>query len=1036
MRNLILQNASAGAGKTTALTQSFADLCFSQKEDPFFFRRILALTFTNKAAAQLKDRLFRHLHKLTTDDTPQFAITNPRQEAPLLLQRMLFHYEALAIHTIDSFYHQAVESLLKEMRFSHISHITLHTERALDEVISRFMDEPCGQEDEDAVVFDWLMAFVFEKLREEGSWKIAPDLKIIGSELFKEPYREAYAEADSMASIRAIKRLWWVLDREKKKQKGVLVDCATQALRRIEGFGLDVLQDFRGKKFSLAADFLKLKNGKGVPRRPVVSKSYSNLFDWMTKNTKKEEEITHCVTGEVGLMAIYERCRCTLSRYYTASFMGERLRQFGLMSALAQQLRHYRTERRTLFVSDFSDLLKRIHPQKLPTYLYERLGTTYAHYFIDECQDTSLLQWQVIQPLIQEGLSRGKKSILIGDEKQSIYSFRGAEPARLFGEVRQVFSAHLCTKSLSNNYRSGTSIVDFNGQLFKRLAGLFGENFSALYKTVAQRAFRKEEGKVMVAGRRLSGIKEKDSTCYALSWLREQLKQLHAAGYAWGDITILVRNTKDMRTIIDKLAKEFTFFSTDALYFSSSSALRLLMYACKYLYFEDPYLCFCMQHEAWLRYRASHGDDALPSDYTHVFFTAMRCEDSVFCEGYFRRFYEQKASLQRLGLCDVVSRLMTLLSLDTPTHAVDDRLFLYAFQHETLTYVRQHGNHLGGFIDWWEQEGKSKALSLASGGEDAIRLLTIHKAKGLEFKVVLLPFCNWEMSKSGGVVWCDSQQLPLVSGGVGKVIGKIPISYKKNLPHTALSTFYAARRQRDFLENLNVLYVAFTRAQEVLGVFCNYTDKSPEYIGSALHKALSQMENFEEHGDTFFYEKGAYPVVKPSEGRQEDRLTTTPYAALEVEEFLAKQCPHSTEKQEKGKIFHNLLSHIHRQEDSAIRCHAFCVERHLSAQVEDEFQKKLRRLFSIEEVSEWFSSAYEVRTEMTIFAAGSQVFRRPDRVLTRDDTALVVDFKTGKKRQEDEEQVRNYMRLLTEMDYKVVQGRLLYVEDLVINSVA
>ena len=1052
---LVLRNTSAGSGKTTSIARDFIRLSLSEKDhqkDPLFFRRILGITFTNKAAEQLKSRVFSMLFSLSSGDDSihrlVFGTTKGKhgrsKAAKDLLNKMIFHYEELSIQTIDSFYHQIVTELLREMMFSHIDNISLRKEEALREGVARLMS---GSEDmpDGELVFSWLRAFIFWRLEEAGSWRVEQALEAMGLELFKEAYQASHGQGSML--IHAVKDFQRVLYKEMKAQEKAVRVYARRAQERMEQFGLVATEDFRGKSRALPRLFLKIEGGaplKGISEN-LSKKNYKEINEWTRADDKNHDKIIPCVMGAGGLMALYEACLGALSRHYTAALVAKQIYQFGLMDVLARQLRRYRTARRTVFVEDLADILKRVDPEILPTERYESLGTFYSHYFIDEFQDTSLSQWKAIEPLIKNGVAQGKKSVLIGDGKQSIYSFRGAEPHRLLREVRREFSPFLQEESLPKNYRSGSAIVAFNGKMFRQLAKELPHELADVYENVEQEAAEGRQGQVMIEGRQVS--ETDDPNQLALLWLEERIEEMQASGYALGDMAVLVRKNKEIEKIVRHFSlkkntgaatQRVSFTSQESLRFSASPALHFLVYAMQYLHNPDELSALYMRHEAsfsLFKEQEAQRGGVKKDSYTHQSLRELQNRAPTNCQDLFAAFHVQEEFLRQLGLCDLVSHLIRLFCLEE-THRTrqDERLFLQAFQCKALHFAERNGNHLGDFINWWEEEGKDVSLQLPESNHHAARLLTIHKAKGLEFKVALIPFCNWELSKSKGLLWCDTESLSFMEKDAREQIKKVPVPYARNLLHTELADSYDKKKVQEHFENLNALYVAFTRPQEVLCAFCTHQTRKSNLISDVLHNYLSGLEDFKADGMRYAYEEGQRPM-QSSPTTQEDQVPH-PYTPCQPSTFLKKAAPTPhTEEQEEGLLFHQLLSRITHLEDRNVALRSFCAQQYLPPATAGCFEKKLEALFSNREIRALFSSSHEVQNEVDILCSTGKVFR-PDRVLIRGNTALVVDFKTGKGREGEEDQVRNYMKLLTQMGYEEVKGWLLYVESMVLSPVA
>ena len=697
----------------------------------------------------------------------------------------------------------------------------------------------------------------------------------------------------------------------------------------------------------------------------------------------------------------------------TAEILDKNVHLLGIFSDLYAHLSACLKENNLVLLSETSDVLSRIIDGSDTPFIYEKVGTRYDHFMLDEFQDTSRLQWENFRPLLREAADRGEGSLIVGDIKQSIYRWRDSDMNLLHSEIQTAFGEdRIHVVHMQKNWRSEERIVDFNNRFFGGIGDLLARNgvefagrIAGYYSDVRQQVARKESlGKGYVQVEFLErGSSKSDATPWrdtVLERLPELMRDL-LSRYRASDIAFLVRKNEEGAQIAQALLSlGYPVVTEDSLTLVSCLSVRKLA--------------------AQLKYRVNPDDPVNATLMTQLFGEIPHLPESC------------RVSDSLYEICDA------LLREYLPDIPDGDHPFIFAFLDEVISYTDRYGSNLCGFVNWWDDRGRNVKISSARR-DDAVTVMTIHKAKGLDFQVVVLPFFNDTFRHSGGeppMIWCTPRKAPF------DTIGLVPLSATKTeMEGTLFEPDYQEEKEMAAVDAINTAYVAMTRAVKEMYIFSpvpeitnNDTFNGRSFaVSDLLYSHLIAEDGV--MGEAFLHREG---VPGRSDSRQAAaegaiaplRFSSIPYdgrlrLSLKGGEFFSR---------EEGIRYHDILSRIDRVEDLKQAVDEAVREGILAAAEAPEAESKIAALLDSVAGRHWFDGTYRALNEITIVDASGEI-HRPDRVLVEKDkplgqgTALVIDYKFGRREEKYSRQIRRYMKLLSQMGYRDVRGTLWYCNE-------
>ncbi len=1063
MSPLTIYKASAGSGKTFKLTLGYMELLF---RNPQSYRHILAVTFTNKAASEMKSRILERLFRLSelkdgelsedlrelmrSTGLPPSEITD---RSGKLLVSILNDYSRFSVGTIDRFFQGVIRAFAREIGLPAGFSLELDRDRILGEAVDRmFMD--LG---EDSELLEWMLRLAESRVEASRGWNFRGEIISLGEQLFTESYQQVLLESENRIGRDQLQTFIAALNKIKESAQKNIRDIADGKIQEIgeAGYAID---DFYRKASGLAGFFVKAARGEKDTLTEAQKQGITDLSKWISKNESDQDKISFIEYNLMpGMAAIYEEVVLLQS----AAEVGQYIFALGILGDISKKILDITDEKNQFLLSDASRFLKGLIGSNPAPYIYEKTGSYIEHIMLDEFQDTSAFQWENFRPLLDHTLSMGRENIIVGDVKQSIYRWRNSDWKILAGAVEHAFGAHTVKKeTLKENWRSSEWVIRFNNTLFTHapvlIRGMIDEALeSALvspafmelwtglldiaYAGVVQEIPEKALGTGGYVRADILADEERTFQEQALEEIPGWIRELQDNGYEAGQIAILVRTNREgaavARMLMELLREEvsdsynYNFVSSDSLFLDHNMAVRFLVSLMKYLRNGEDHLnniSVCYYHRLLFGGTESDPSDALKP--------GMVPEEELG-----ERFTGQIHTLQRLPLFELAETLIELFGLDTRTV---DLPYIQAFQELILDLQQQEPGSLHDFLVFWEDAGYKKSITV-SGDQDAIRIITIHKAKGLQYKAVIVPFCNWDLTTSGSqekILWSSTEGTPF-SG-----LPVVPLKFRSSLKETLFAEDYMEELIMGYVDNLNLLYVAFTRAEEALIVGLpgagdgSKIKNAGELVMQAVHTSdpmlgpqgmdLDAASN--DHGfgvgqlipqkresapPSPLWAVSSYPV-KFRNDRIRLRLKSTGY-------FSQPSGPEGNHL-DFGNIMHEIFGMIDGFESIQPAVDQYNREGVLTGEQSKEMIAMIREKIVQPEVAPWFDGRMKVINERDIISGG-EVYR-PDRVMVDGARAVVIDYKFGDTvLPRYEKQVHKYMELLNAIGYQPVEGYLWYV---------
>lgn len=1052
-KTFTIYRSSAGSGKTRTLAKEYLKLALQQRSD--YFKHILAVTFTNKATQEMKDRILEYLDNFANNRRDELAEelkqelglddSTFQQYAQEARSRILHSYAQFSISTIDAFFQRVIRSFTREAGLVGDYRLEVEHDEVMEQVIDNLIDE-LGENPE---LTKWVVDFATENLENEKAWDVRQNLLEFSKQIFTEEFKAIESEVVKHTHESG----FFVNLREDLREtkysyyKG-LRQKASDALSVLKSHGLTDV-DFKWKaKGSVYAFFRDVANAATIKdinekaKGQRVNNDFLSSSEWPDKTTRKRDLIIKL--ADDGLKAtmteIVTIAKSNVQKALSAEVALSNFYSFGLIADISRKLKEYKDENNLMLLADAPKFLNGVIQDSDTPFIYEKVGSFYRNYLIDEFQDTSGLQWKNFLPLVLNGLDQGHKSLVVGDVKQAIYRWRGGDLTLLQSEVEQhIGKDRMESRELDTNYRSGAAIIDFNNKIFHTAAQIVAAQTGATlpvdaYHDVSQQSARSEKGYVSV---QFAGDLENDWKQEALDLIPQYLEQLQSRGVSLKDIAILVRKNSEGQEIAthllqyknsDRAKAEFKYdvVSNELLRIDGATSVNLLVSALKYLLNPDDSIA-----RAHLSYEYSklHYPER---SFTEVFTVANQ---ATFEDSLPDAFTKEKTFLRKLPLIELTETLIETFRLGNIT---GELVYLQAFQDQVLEFSNREKNDLGAFLEWWEIYKWKKSIKV-SEDTDAVQIYTIHKSKGLQFKYVILPFCSWAIDHEFGKfpnLWVKSDEEPFTNAGF------LPVRYGSGLQDTFFADYFVKEKTQAYLDNLNVVYVAFTRAEKGLFV----VGPAPEVrqaggsVSSWVYKSIAQNEQLQDgwnsteqrfqSGEITLEEKksnehSSTPVTLVSYGsfRWRDKLVIRQSGA----EYFNDIDHERQERAKYGIYLHALLSRIKYADEIDVVFNQLVSEGVIEHDEKDSVYKQISELMNNPSVAPWFNHDWEVRTEAPVVLPGGKE-NRIDRLITKGNKAIIIDFKTGEPSKHDQRQVTEYMDILRQMNYTDVEGFILYVK--------
>ena len=1089
---LTVYKASAGSGKTFTLASEYITLVVKNPQD---YKKILAVTFTNKATQEMKTRILSQLygiaHKLPDSQAyyeqvlqktgfPELTI---RENAAEALSLLTHHYNEFRVQTIDAFFQSVLRNLARELNLTANLRIDLNDEQ----VEAQAVDELINSLEEGEEVLTWIRDYIDKNIEDDKGWNVIGQIKDFGKNIFKDFYKEHKAELDNRFReesffddfITDLRKIRKESPKKVKEQAGKL-------LQKISDAGVDTGYFINGLLTYINALTKAGSKKKEAGKKDLfedgpaanVLKCLDSPDNWLLKKCPAgEKERINALISESwydDLLLLEQYRKECWKEYQSSNLTLKHLSQLRLLHAISEAVDEINKDTNRFMLSNTQSLLSTLMKDTDTPFVFEKMGAYLKHIMIDEFQDTSTIQWTNFRKLLDNCMAQIEShNLIVGDVKQSIYRWRQGD-WKLLNNIEYDFSEEqIKIEPLETNYRSEENIIRFNNAFFTQaviqtVKELENDDIKGAaqlieaYKEIEQKP-RKDDGKGSVHIKLFPYDKKAVSEYYenVLNELVSNIRELLNRGYKQKDIAILVRSKGVIQDIADKFQGEFgtdvSIVSDEAFQLDASLAVNVIIAALRLLTHPDDKLTEGKLVKLYQQQviQTDRDNNALFVD------EGERELKSFLPSGYIDKF----DFLLRLSLVDLVDEIYSLFNLGS---LEGQSAYVCTFYDTLNEYLRDHPADIDDFIEEWEDSLSSNTIQ--SDEVDGIRLITIHKSKGLEYDNVLIPFCDWGLEKTvGNTIWCpgDNKEKPYGE------LPLIPIDFSKKMIGTVFEDDYKEEHLQNTVDNMNLLYVAFTRAGKNLFITGKKASKTTftklqngntatdrsQIIQLVIDNLAIELPGatVDDAGDKDAISFDFGTLLDCEQRVDKEKSTENPFELtpkthkLKIETFPHPVSFRQSNKSHDfingedidpsdanryikvGNILHQLFSTILTEDDIEPRLKESEQEGVIynDEVTSRELQNKIANALMNEKVKDWFSSRWKLFNECTILdydkESGDIHEHRPDRVMTDEKEIIVVDFKFGKPREEYHEQVQRYMTLLMRMGYEKVSGYIWYV---------
>ncbi len=1097
-----IYSSSAGSGKTYTLTKEYLKLALRPGAEDGYFRHILAVTFTNAAANEMKSRILDRLHDiagavespLLTElveelyghprGTDAFVVAKAdvRQKAQSVFETILHRYADFSVTTIDSFTQRVVTAFTDELGLPYSFEVEMDTDEVLELAIDNLI-EKAGTDEMDEITT--ILSEYFTDTAAEGkSWYQLPELlKEFGRNLTSDQFYQAVNAAQELSpvALRAIRTQ--LLDHNQQVEADIVAH-GQRAWTLITAAGVDE-KDFSYGAAGVGGFLRGVAEGNAAKEAGVRVANALNNGDWYTKKTPLP------VQGRIDAITD-DLCDCITQILAVREERGQQAKLFECLLPHLQKLallKQMRVEFDDLLrkdgrvhISEFNKKILNIVATEPVPFLYERLGTKYNHILIDEFQDTSRLQFANLLPLIENALGANHFNLAVGDGKQAIYRFRGGDMDQIVSLHRKdldtlkiahgpgtwtadriaMLDGHLTGEFLDTNWRSAEPIVRFNNQFFEHTARRFEREHPKLADVFdAEQLFHqktpvsaKPEGHVQLDFVVKDEEAGQDLTAVMLETTLKHLRQALADGYQYGDVAILCRKKAHARALANELnAQRIPLVSADSLSLEFSDPVKWLVTVMRLLQQPDQKL---LRYELlYLFYRVVRG--VFPDDQLTEQLSTVAEGDATGVWAYLTEqgYPLDPYALGQLNPYELAERLTAQFGL---FNQAEHNPFLFRFLDEVLAFNQKRSGHLSDFLLYWD--GVRQKVSVEGEARNAVSIQTIHKAKGLEYPVVIIPFANWDVGPNAkGTVWfgLDEVRTDLLAhqaptGELTRLLSA-PVHPTNKLHETSLSAQYAEELTRTFLENMNLLYVAFTRPTDRLYVISEVKkdfgkDKGPT-VAHWLYEFLRHSEVARTCGCAWEEGRFCYEISLCSEPHRFLKTDEVPDEIVLDEVISGHRQQELNPRRQADRVFDVATFERTRDRDRKL-CAALslikgsgCIDKTLRQLVGeglvrsvecDELRQGLLAIVMHPALSGLFDPTLRIDTDRSILSR-KRLHGAPHRVVYHPDGRIVlvqyesVPASSSQTSSDPADGLRYFTALYREMGFHEVEGRLVYLTD-------
>ncbi|MFK7811463.1 MAG: UvrD-helicase domain-containing protein [Maribacter sp.] len=1020
-----IYNASAGSGKTYTLTKEYLKIILSSNEG---YRQILAITFTNKAVNEMKTRILDSLFtfsKISSEEDAPPLFQDLLKELPLnalelqkksktVLKKILHNYAFFDVSTIDKFTHRLIRTFAKDLKIPQNFEVVLDRDLLLDEAVSRLINKAGS----DSKLTKVLIDFALEKIDDDKSWDIALDLNKVGNLIFNETDAQHLKKFENK-SIDEFLGLQKSIQKQVVKLKKELIDDASRALEIINENGLEH-SDFKSGWFPKF--MIKIQKGDlNIDFKAGWKQNFDSTPLYAGKCDAAKKPVLDGLQPQ--FVSLFNSIKNNTYSYQLLNNVYKNIVPLTVLNAIHQEVKTLQTERDQLSISEFNTIISNEIKDQPAPFIYERLGEKYRHYFIDEFQDTSEMQWNNLIPLIDNALSSEIGSLfLVGDAKQAIYRWRGGKAEQflnLLGLAKNPFVIEPQIEDLPSNYRSHEEIIKFNNNFFTAISPFLNSQiYESLFVDGNQQKFNTLKNGFV----QLSFLEENEEQSideqYGIHVIKT-INEVVETGFSYEDICILVRGNKEGVLLANFLTqKGIPIISSESLLLKSSPKVQFLINLLRYQNQPDD-IETVFEMLSYLNKKELEQHQFISKHLNNV--------DLLFRNEY--NFNVTK--LQKASVYDTLEYAIKQFDL-----APNSDAYINFFMDTVFDVEQKEDTSIPVFLSYWEKK-KDKLSITAPSSINAVQIMTIHKSKGLEFEIVIYPYAHSKIYNDK-----DSKLWLPVEAENFEGFDEVLINKKQevsNYSNKAESLFEEENNKLE-LDAFNVLYVALTRAVKALYIITK-TDASS--------KKSDTLKSYSELFIHFLKEKGLWEESKTvyefgtlnlfqeknQSGAQEDICYQYSYKERDSFKILAKSGilwdTHSEVALTKGNLIHFIMGLIETEKDIS---NALAVAQRNGDIKEDEIEQMRDMIYEIvnhPKLLPYYEVGNTIKNERDIITKNGSILR-PDRVVIKENRATIIDYKTGKRDIRYKDQIDSYATALLEMGHTIENKIIIYINEEII----
>jgi ATP-dependent exoDNAse (exonuclease V) beta subunit len=1030
-------NASAGSGKTFILVKEYLKLLL-QSDDFYLFQRILAITFTNKAAGEMKERVLKNLFEFSKHDFSnkpndmfQMIISETglkaekiQKRAIGILQFILRNYSAFNIKTIDSFTNKLIKSFAFDLGMS----LDFEVELDADSILKETIDVIISKIGIDKELTDILVEFAKQKTLEDKSWDIGRELFEISKLILNENDVVEIQKLENK-SLRDFKTLEIKLKKIQKETEDKLAEIGKEGLDIIDKINIEH-KDFYYSQFpnffkNLIHSISKIsfQKDKGIAKSMQSKIFYTN---------GKSDEIKLKIDGVIDrLSVLYLQAEKLFQDYFLNNLILKNLIPLAIINSINKVLEEIKLDGNIRLNAEFNQIISN-HLKKQPVaFIYEKIGEKFKHFFIDEMQDTSVLQWENLIPLIDNTLSQEDAStLLVGDAKQAIYRWRGGKAEQFIdlsiqGDLAKnnPFKIDKRIENLDTNFRSYSEIIDFNNKFFTHISKYFQQKtYQDLYKIGNQQNFNSKTGGYVQLKflEECKNVEERNEIFPQKVY--ETILELDK-NFDRNEISILVRKKTEGITIANFLSdKGVEIVSSETLLIKNNTKVDFIINLLYYLKDKNNQdakfnVLEFLFHHLKIKYDKHEFISSLIFLDLNEFFKALEIYQILYTPQNFYQnpFYES------------IEEIIRSFSLTKVSDA-----HIQFFLDFTFDYSQRKSKNNVSFLDFWEQK-KEKLSIIASNNKNAVQIMTIHKSKGLEFPVVIFPYDLNIYYQKSPKIWFDNLNKETYNG-----FESILVSSSSKIENTGYYGKELFKKQQEELEldNFNLLYVTLTRAKEQLFIITenkkNY--KKLKYFSHFFIDFLKELRVWEE--GKLLYEFGESKRFSINDDKSLNTEMQVEFISTSWQEHQINIVANSsllwdTDREDAikfGNLIHDLMADINTEEDIPGNVNRLVTKGLIEQSQQDKITELLLGIVNHEKLKKYYQKGSNIVTEREILTDDKQIFI-PDRLIFYKNKVTIIDYKTGKWKNTHQQQIKKYALVLQKMNFEIDNKLLVYIGD-------